>query len=70
MGIAPLSTTWTKIMAERSHQVNLVAAHSHHPEPRWGSKFLPYREVRDGIPVTRLPLFIGREGKHSAWRRK
>lgn len=63
MGIAPLSAIWAKAMASRGHEVDVVAAHPHYPQPDWGSKLLPYREVRDGIPVTRLPLTIGRKRK-------
>ena len=63
MGIAPLSAVWAKTMLKRGHDVEVVAAHPHYPEPQWGSKLLPYREIRDGIPVTRLPLIIGRKLK-------
>ncbi|MCB8914433.1 MAG: glycosyltransferase family 4 protein [Thermoleophilales bacterium] len=63
MGIAPLSAIWAKTMARRGHEVEVVAAHPHYPEPQWGARVLPYREVRDGIPVTRLPLIIGRKLK-------
>lgn len=59
-GIAPVSTVWARAMAERGHEVSVVAAHPHYPEPRWGVRVLPYREIRDGIPVLRLPLWIGR----------
>ncbi len=61
MGIAPLSAIWAKAMADRGHEVEVVAAHPHYPQPDWDSKLLPYREVRNGIPVTRLPLIIGRK---------
>lgn len=59
-GIAPLSTAWAVAMAARGHQVEVVAAHPHYPEARWGTRRKPYREVRDGIPILRLPLVIGR----------
>src|SRR5262249_6426612 len=42
-------------------EVDVVAAHPHYPEPRWGQRLRPYRERRDGIAVTRLPLWIGRD---------
>ena len=29
-------------------------------EPVWGSRLRPYREVRDGVPVLRLPIWVGR----------
>jgi colanic acid biosynthesis glycosyl transferase WcaI len=59
-GIAPLSTVWAKAMQERGHDVDVVAAHPHYPEPVWGRPLLPAREVRAGIPVLRLPLWPGR----------
>lgn len=59
-GIAPLSTVWARAMAERGHDVDVVAAHPHYPEPVWGRPLRPRREIRDGIPVLRLPLWPGR----------
>ncbi|MFL5831929.1 MAG: glycosyltransferase family 4 protein [Solirubrobacteraceae bacterium] len=59
-GIGPLSTVWAHAMRERGHQVEVVAAHPHYPEPVWGRPLRPRREVRDGIPVVRLPLWPGR----------
>jgi colanic acid biosynthesis glycosyl transferase WcaI len=59
-GIAPLSRMVAVELAARGHDVLVVAAHPHYPEPRWGSRLRPYRERRDGIPVLRLPLWIGR----------
>lgn len=59
-GIGPVSTTWAKAMRARGHDVSVVAAHPHYPEPVWGTRRLPYREDRDGIPVLRLPLWVGR----------
>jgi colanic acid biosynthesis glycosyl transferase WcaI len=61
-GIAPVSTTWARAMRDRGHQVSVVAAHPHYPRPEWGTRLRPYRENRDGIPVMRLPLWIGRSG--------
>lgn len=60
-GIAPVSAMLAKAMAQRGWEVEVVAAHPHYPEPRWGRGLLPYRETRGGIRVTRLPLWIGRE---------
>ncbi len=60
-GIAPVSTTLARDLAGRGWEVEVVAAHPHYPEPRWGKRLRPYRERRDGIRVTRLPLWIGRE---------
>lgn len=59
-GIAPVSEVWAQAMAERGHDVEVVAAFPHYPEPKWEHPRRPYREVRDGIPVTRLPLWVGR----------
>ena len=60
-GIAPLSGVWARAMAERGHDVCVVAAHPHYPTPLWGRRLRPYWESRDGIPVLRLPLWIGRD---------
>ena len=59
-GIAPLSRVWVHAMRERGHHVDVVAAHPHYPEPVWGIQRRPYRELRDGVRVIRLPLWIGR----------
>lgn len=63
MGIGPVSTVWARAMSARGHEVEVVAAHPHYPEPAWGRRYLPYREIRDGIPLTRLPIAVGRDGK-------
>jgi colanic acid biosynthesis glycosyl transferase WcaI len=59
-GIGIVSTVWARGLRERGHHVEVVAAHPHYPEPRWGVRRLPYREVRSGIDVLRLPLWVGR----------
>jgi colanic acid biosynthesis glycosyl transferase WcaI len=59
-GIAPVSEVWAKAMVARGHDVEVVAAFPHYPEPIWDHPRRPYREVRDGIRVTRLPLWAGR----------
>ena len=59
-GIGPLSGTMGRALAALGHRVEVVAAHPHYPEPRWGTRMLPYREDRDGLPVLRLPLWVGR----------
>jgi colanic acid biosynthesis glycosyl transferase WcaI len=59
-GIGPLSTVWAHALRDRGHQVEVVAAHPHYPEPIWGRPWAPRREMRDGIPVLRLPLWAGR----------
>lgn len=60
-GIAPLTTVLARTLAERGHEVLVVAAHPHYPRPVWGTRLRPYRERRDGVPVLRLPLWVGRE---------
>ncbi len=59
-GIGIMSTVWARGLLSRGHHVGVVAAHPHYPEPRWGTRVLPYREERAGIDVLRLPLWIGR----------
>jgi colanic acid biosynthesis glycosyl transferase WcaI len=69
-GIGPVSKVWAEGLCDRGHRVEVVAAHPHYPEPVWGSKLLPYREVRNGIPVLRLPLWIGRESAAERYRQE
>ena len=69
-GIGPDSRVWAEGLRDRGHDVNVVAAHPHYPEPVWGTKLLPYREVRNGIPVIRLPLWIGRETAIERYRQE
>ena len=59
-GIGPMSRTFVDALRSRGHDVEVVAAHPHYPSPEWGRRYRPYREIRDGIPVLRLPLWIGR----------
>ena len=59
-GIGPVSAAWARALAERGHEVEVVAAHPHYPAPLWGRRLRPYRETRDGVPVLRLPLWVGR----------
>lgn len=59
-GIAPLSGVVARALQELGHDVLVVAAHPHYPEPVWGSRRRPYRESRQGVSVLRLPLWIGR----------
>lgn len=61
-GIAPVSTAWAKAMTARGHEIDVVSVHPHYPEPIWGLRVLPYREVRDGVAVLRLPILAGRKG--------
>jgi colanic acid biosynthesis glycosyl transferase WcaI len=59
-GIAPLMAAWVRAMTDRGHEVEVVAAHPHYPDPRWGTRIRPYREIRDDVPVLRLPIWPGR----------
>src|SRR3981081_2176721 len=60
-GVAPLSRMLAVELAARGHNVLVASAHPHYPEPNWGMRLRPYRENRDGIPILRLPLWIGRD---------
>ena len=59
-GIAPVSTVWAETMRRLGHEVEVVAAFPHYPEPIWSHPRRPYRETINGIRVTRLPLWVGR----------
>lgn len=59
-GIGPLIGVLARMLAHRGHRIEVVAAHPHYPEPRWGRRLTPYSEVREGIPIHRLPLWVGR----------
>jgi putative colanic acid biosynthesis glycosyltransferase WcaI len=69
-GIGIVSTVLARGLRDRGHRVEVVAAHPHYPEPRWGTRSLPYREVRDGIDVLRLPLWIGRANAKERYRQE
>jgi colanic acid biosynthesis glycosyl transferase WcaI len=69
-GIAPVSTCLARGLLEHGHDVDVVAAHPHYPEPRWGMRKTPYREVRDGVRVLRLPLWIGRDTALERYRQE
>ena len=60
-GIAPLSSAWAIEMHSLGHEVDVVAAHPHYPEPLWGSRLRPYVEERHGVRVLRLPIWVGRQ---------
>ena len=60
LGIAPLSGMLARGLAKRGHDVLVVAAHPHYPEPTWGVRLRPYKERRSGVPILRLPLWPGR----------
>jgi colanic acid biosynthesis glycosyl transferase WcaI len=69
-GIGIVSTVWARGLRDRGHNVEVVAAHPHYPEPLWGTRATPYREVRDGIRVLRLPLWIGRASAAERYRQE
>ena len=69
-GIGPMSRTFVDALLSRGHDVEVIAAHPHYPEAEWGRRWRPYREVRDGIPVLRLPLWIGRESAGQRFRQE
>lgn len=69
-GIAPLSAMLAQGLQALGHDVLVVAAHPHYPEPTWGVRVRPYRERRDGIPVLRLPLWPGRDSGMARMRQE
>ncbi len=70
IGIGPVSTTWARAMTDRGHEVSVVAAHPHYPSPEWGIRLRPYRERRFGVPVLRLPIWIGRDSTRERLRQE
>jgi colanic acid biosynthesis glycosyl transferase WcaI len=68
--IAPVSKVWARELTRLGHQVEVVAAHPHYPEPIWGKARRPYREERHGIPVLRLPLMVGRATAAERYRQE
>lgn len=69
-GIGIVSTVWARGLRDRGHDVDVVAAHPHYPEPVWGTRLMPYSEQRDGIDVLRLPLWIGRGSAAERYRQE
>jgi colanic acid biosynthesis glycosyl transferase WcaI len=69
-GIGPVSTVLAQGLKDRGHDVEVVAAHPHYPEPRWGTRVRPYREVRGGVDVLRLPIWIGRRSAAERYRQE
>jgi len=69
-GIGPVSKVLAQGLLQRGHDVSVVAAHAHYPAPVWGTRLLPYRETRDGIPVLRLPLWVGRGSAAERYRQE
>src|SRR4051794_38012818 len=58
-GMAPVAAAWSRAMAIRGHQVDVISAFPHYPSTLFRQRARPYRETIDGIAVTRLPLVIG-----------
>lgn len=69
-GIGPVSKVLAEGLRDRGHRVDVVAAHPHYPEPKWGVRRLPYRETRNGIDVVRLPLWVGRATTAERYRQE
>lgn len=69
-GIAPVSRVVAQGLRSSGHHVQVVAAHPHYPEPQWGNRVMPYRETRDGIPILRLPLWVGRGSPTQRYRQE
>lgn len=69
-GIGPVSRVWAESMTALGHQVEVIAAHPHYPEPVWPRSPWPYREVRNGIRVVRLPLAVGRDSRGARLRQE
>lgn len=69
-GIGPVSKVWAEGLRDLGHRLEVVAAHPHYPEARWGKSLRPYRETRNGIPVLRLPLWIGRDTSFERYRQE
>jgi colanic acid biosynthesis glycosyl transferase WcaI len=69
-GIAPATTLLARQLAARGWQIEVVAAHPHYPEPVWGRRLLPSREMIDGIRVTRVPLLPGRDTRTARLRQE
>lgn len=69
-GIGPVSAVAARGLRDRGHEVDVVCAHPHYPEPLWGRPRLPYRERREGIPILRLPLWVGRATARERYRQE
>jgi colanic acid biosynthesis glycosyl transferase WcaI len=61
-GIGPVSRTLATSLSDGGWSVEVIAAQPHYPDPAAdGRRRRPLRERRDGIPVTRFPIFASRE---------
>jgi colanic acid biosynthesis glycosyl transferase WcaI len=59
-GIGPVSHILATSLAGLDWGVEVIAAQPHYPDPGI-ARFRPSRELRDGIPVIRLPIYAPRE---------
>src|SRR5258707_954580 len=69
-GIGPVARTLSTGLRALGHDVSVVAAHPHYPQPIWGSPGFPRREIVDGIPALRLPLWVGRRSAAARYRQE
>ncbi len=60
-GIGPVSRVLATALAASDWDVEVIAAHPHYPERGNGGRLRPSRELRDGIPVLRLPIYAARD---------
>lgn len=60
-GVAPIAATIARGLNALGNEVSVVTAHPHYPRADWGIRLRPYRELRDGVPVYRLPIWPGRD---------
>jgi putative colanic acid biosynthesis glycosyltransferase WcaI len=66
--MGPIATLWARRMTERGHEISVVTAYPHYPRAFWGQRVRPRRELRDGITVLRLPLWIGHDSARARIR--
>jgi colanic acid biosynthesis glycosyl transferase WcaI len=57
--MGPISAVWALAMRERGHVVDVITAHPHYPPDVWRQRFLPRRDQRERLTITRLPLWGG-----------
>lgn len=67
-GIGPVSATWAEAMTALGHEITVVAAHPHYPEPIWGQRLRPTKSRSHGVDIFRLPLWIGRSSAKARMR--
>ena len=69
-GIGPLTSMLARGLRDIGNDVSVVTAHPHYPEPAWGVRFRPYREIRSEVGVLRLPIWPGRAGRFERLRQE